>query len=119
MTGFKSRLIAVMSTAILLTTALARPAIAQSVAPAAHNASIKTYLPDLQRLQQKADWAGLEQLSRRALSDLRLRGSGADVQSAALFLGEALRNERYYGEAESLYRSLLASDEQVLGMEHP
>ena len=104
---------------ILLTMAFWGPPVVRSARAAGQSASIDTYLPRLQLLVDKMDWAGLEQLSRQALSDMKLHGSGSDVQRAALYLGSALRNQRRYQEAEALYRSLLASDEQVLGPDHP
>jgi CHAT domain-containing protein/Tfp pilus assembly protein PilF len=89
-----------------------------SARPAAQTASLASYQPRLQQLQSSADWAGLEQLARQALDDMKLHGSGLDVQRAAMYLGNALHQERHNDEAEALYRSLLASDLQVLGPNH-
>jgi CHAT domain-containing protein/Tfp pilus assembly protein PilF len=94
-------------------------AVAGSLSTGSQTASINTYRPQLQQLQNKADWVGMEKLARQALDDLKLHGSGADVQAAALFLGTALRQQHHDQEAEPLYRSLLASDEKVLGPYDP
>jgi hypothetical protein len=42
------------------------PPVVRSARAAGQSASIDTYLPRLQLLVDKMDWAGLEQLSRRS-----------------------------------------------------
>jgi tetratricopeptide (TPR) repeat protein len=114
-------LTAVMAAATLLTMALPRRAFTEPTPSTAHSASIRASLPELQRLQQRADWAGLEQLSRQALSDLQaqLGSESTDLAAADNWLALALWREGRYAEAEPLHKRALAIDENALGPKHP
>jgi tetratricopeptide (TPR) repeat protein/CHAT domain-containing protein len=116
----RGRLLATTAVTILMTTVFAEPVVAPSAPSAAQIASIKTYLPELQRLQQKADWAGLEQLARQAMTELeaQLGPESVDVASASDWLAVALVGERRFAEAEPLFRRTLAIFEKAFGPEH-
>ena len=67
--GANGRLVAVGVAAILLALASAPDSFAQWAHPDAARASMDTYLPELQRLQQKGDLPGMERVARQALSE--------------------------------------------------
>jgi len=116
----RGRLLAATAVTILVTTAFAGPVVAQSAPSAAQNASLKTYLPEVQRLKQKADWAALEQLARQAMTDLAQLGPETiDVALATDWLGVALFQQGRNAEAEPLFRRALAITEKALGEEDP
>ena len=118
---FHCRLITQSVLAVALSLPIANLCSAQATAPSAPRASISSYGPELQRLEQQADWAGLEKLSRQALQTLerRLGPDTVDVAAAADWLATALKGQSRYGEAETLERRALAIDERVLGPDHP
>jgi CHAT domain-containing protein/Tfp pilus assembly protein PilF len=108
MKGIWGRIIAPIA-AIPLATSFALDALAQPVEPAAASSSIEPYLPELQRLKRTADWAGLERLSRQALTALQ-SGSRPDslgVGEAERWLANSLCEEGRYGDAEPLFRRAL------------
>ena len=110
MTGLHRRL-------VLLAALLWVPTVVAAAAPNAFNAS---YLPELQRLQQQQDWAGLERLSRQALTSSETAGGpdSTDVAKAAGWLAIALQEQGRGAEAEPLFRRALAINQKVLGPEH-
>jgi CHAT domain-containing protein len=93
--------------------------LAQFMASQAHHASIGDYLPELERLQQKGDWPGVERLSREAADTLQAQ-QGPDTPDAITAIGwriRALIAESRYTEAEPLARHALATYEKYLGPE--
>ena len=110
----KRRLIALAAATVVLAMGFASETVAEPAPltpPAASTASIQIYLPELRRLKRKADWAGLERLSRQALSAVQATSGSETAEPAAadVWLGEALNQEGRYSEAEPLLRQALAN----------
>lgn len=88
-----------------------------ALALAAAQASIAPYVTQLQALQQKGDWKGLERLSRQALDGLqsRLGPDAADVGAATTWLAASLHAQGRDKEAEPLMHRAIAIDEKAFG----
>jgi CHAT domain-containing protein/tetratricopeptide (TPR) repeat protein len=115
--GAHDRFVALGIAVFLLALALAPDSFAQWARPGAARASMDTYLPELQRLQQKGDLPGMERVARQAVSELQaqLGPKSPEVSKALRWLSGVLHSEGRDAEAESLVRRALAIDEAVLG----
>lgn len=80
-------------------------------------ASFNSYLPELQRLQQKGDAAGVERAARKAQIELqsKLGPDSTEVAGAITWVGIALHAQNRNSEAEPLLRRALAIREKALG----
>ena len=91
------------------------------IAPAfPQGASFGSYMPELKRLQQNGDAAGMERLARKAQAELqaRLGPDNIEVAAAVTWVGIALHAQSRNTEAEPLLRRALAIREKALGPSH-
>jgi len=81
----------------------------------------ETYGPELAQLLDQGDLPGLERLSREFLAQAQARSppSEADLASAENWLGNALKAQGRYAEAEPHYRLALAEVEHAFGPHNP
>jgi hypothetical protein len=98
----------------MLLTSLAAAAIGQ-VPPV--DEPLKRYLPEIQRLESRADWNGLERYAGEALSSLesQLGADAPDVAAPLSWLSYALEQKGRYEEAEKLDLRALAIVEKSYG----
>jgi len=109
-------LIATTAVAMLLAQPLAGVGFAQS----RQAVSFGSYLPELQRLQQNGDAAGVERVARKAQMELqsKLGPDSTEVAAAITWVGIALHAQSRNTEAEPLLRRALAIREKALGPKH-
>jgi CHAT domain-containing protein/Tfp pilus assembly protein PilF len=83
-------------------------------------AAIRRYLPEFKRLQQAADWAGLERLASEALGAVEAQSGPDSIDVARAASWEALALDRLGRKqaAEPLLRRALTIDEAALGVQH-
>ncbi len=71
-----------------------------------------------QQLRRRSDWVALERDAREVLAWASAGASRSDAATAMLWLGEALRGQDRFMEAEAFYRRALAARQKILGPDH-
>ncbi len=107
-----------VTTAVLIVLAL--PLAGVGFAQSPQIASFNSYMPELQRLQQNGDAAGVERVARKAQIELqsKLGPDSTEVANAITWVGIALHAQSRNAEAEPVLRRALAIRQKALGPQH-